>query len=168
MLLRRTSLLLSATALLLVAPPATAALPGGSKVIVPGTSIGGVKIGMPAEAARTKWGTGGTCDEAIDDTCRYADGAGASLAFEVADGKVSLVSIRVATDDRGNPRFRGAILSWKTAKKIRIGSPTRAVRKAYPKAKPSPSGLALGSGARQTVFATSGGRVTEIFIGRLP
>ena len=154
--------------LLVLAPPAVAALPGGSKTIVPGRSIGGVKIGMPAEDARKLWGKGGSCDELIKSTCRYADRFEAALQFEVVNGKVSSVAIRVATNDQGTPRYRGTILRWKTAKKIGIGSSQRSLIRAYPKVKPSPSGLDLVAGTRRTVFATSGGRVSEIAIIRNP
>jgi len=166
--IRRSHLLLSVLGILVLAPPAAAALPAGSKVIVPGKSIGGVKIGMPAEDALKIWGRGGSCDEGIRGTCRYADSFEAALQFDVVDGKVSLIAIRVATDDRGTPRFKGTILRWKTAKGIRIGSSQRSLVKAYPKVKGSPSGVALVASGRRTTFASSGGRVSEIVIERNP
>jgi len=148
-----------------VVPQAQAALPAGPKSIKPGKSIGGVSIGMNGQAARDKWGTGGSCDDALRSTCTYRNAAGAYLSFDLdRNGKVALVSIRVATRSNGNPIFSGAITRWKTSKKIHIGSKVKAVRKAYRKVKGSSSGLALTQGKRVTPFSTSGGRVSEIFI----
>ncbi|MDX6552758.1 MAG: hypothetical protein QOH74_1246 [Gaiellales bacterium] len=70
MLIRATGLALALIAL--AAAGAEAKLPAkGGKSIVPGKSIGGVRLGMDAAAAVTKWGPGGTCDAAVGTSCRW-------------------------------------------------------------------------------------------------
>ncbi|MEA2481416.1 MAG: hypothetical protein QOJ07_3338, partial [Thermoleophilaceae bacterium] len=50
---------------LAAAPAANASLPKPkSKLIKPGVSIGGVKLGMDAQKATQLWGTGSNCNEA--------------------------------------------------------------------------------------------------------
>ena len=152
-----------------VAIPATAdaKLPAkGGKTIVPGSSIGGVRIGMDAEAAVKKWGKGGSCDTAIGVSCRW-DGSmkQGSMRFDVTNGKVSTIVIEAGQKPTTfEPVYKGPITKWKTSKGVHIGTTLRKVAKKYPKAKPDGGGLALSSGKRTTFFSSSGGRTESISI----
>jgi hypothetical protein len=158
---------LTLAALAVAAPAADAKLPAkGGKTIVPGSSIGGVKLGMDAEAAVKRWGKGGTCDTALASSCRW-DGSmkQGGLRFEQVGGKVSSITIEAGQEPTTcEPVYRGAITKWKTSKGIRIGSAMRRVAKKYPKAKPDGGGLVLASGKRRTYFSSSGGRAESISI----
>jgi hypothetical protein len=159
---------LTAAALLLVPAGAGAKLPSPTtKRIVPGRSIGGVKLGMEAKTAVEKWGPGGTCAEAIGNSCSWqgTPRQGAAV-FIVEDGRVASVHIEVGSKPNDLPAYSGPITKWKTAKRIGIGSRLRSVTKAYPKARPDPSGVVLRSGGRRTLFESSLGRVASITIDR--
>jgi hypothetical protein len=149
------------------APAADAKLPSkGGKSIVPGKSIGGVKLGMDAAAAVKKWGTGGSCDAAIGTSCLWQGTMKqGSARFDVANGKVSNIVLTAGQDSRYYPVYKGPITKWKTSKKVAIGTTLRTVGKKYPKAKPDGSGLQLRSGKVSTFFESSLGRVASIAIG---
>ena len=147
---------------------ASADLPSfAGSTIVPGTSAGGVKLAMAADTAIAKWGGNEACPKPFTGyECRWraaSGGAYASLTFK--DGKVVAIDLSVGTTSTGNPVFTGPLMKLKLRKKVGMRSTLRQVLKAYPKLRGSPSGAALGSGGRTTTFSTSGGRVTEIYIG---
>jgi hypothetical protein len=146
---------------------ADATLPAkGGKSIVPGRSIGGVKIGMDAAAAVKKWGKGGTCDTAIGVSCRW-DGTmkQGSLRFDLTGGKVSTIVIEAGQKPKTfEPVYKGPITKWKTSKGVHIGTTLRRVGKKYPKAQPDGGGLVLASGKRKTYFSSSLGRASTITI----
>jgi hypothetical protein len=148
-------------------PAAEAKLPAkGGKSIVPGKSIGGVKLGMDAAAAVKKWGKGGTCDEVVGTSCRW-DGTmkQGSLRFDVTDGRVSTIVIEAGQNPKNYyPVYKGPITKWKTSKKVRIGTTLQKVAKKYPKAFPDGGGLQLRSGKISTYFSSSLGRVATISI----
>ena len=162
-----TVLLLSAIA------PATAAaeLPTpASRTIVPGTSIGGVAIGMTVKRAVAAWGPGSACTELSRSTSCYWKGTdlqGSANVVIDATGKVVLISISAGR--RGDElAYAGPLLKWRTRKKVGLGSSTAAVVKAYPRQiKSSPSGPQLGSGKRATTFQPSSRRIYQISIGPL-
>jgi hypothetical protein len=165
-MLARAPLAASLIALAACAPVADAKLPPkGGKLIVPGRSIGGVKIGMKAEDAVKKWGKGGSCDEVIGVSCRY-DGTAkqGSARFDLRDGKVSGIVLECGQKASGECVYKGPITKWKTKKKIGIGSSLRRVLKAYPKATPDGGGVELATGKRVTFFSSSGGRTARIEI----
>jgi hypothetical protein len=165
-MLTRTAVLTMALFALAV-PAAEAKLPAkGGKLIVPGKSIGGVKLGMDAAAAVKKWGTGGTCDAAVSTSCRW-DGTmkQGSLRFDVTNGKVSTIVITAGQKPATyEPVYKGPITKWKTAKKVGIGTALRTVAKKYPKAFPDGGGLQLRSGKIATYFSSSFGRTATITI----
>jgi hypothetical protein len=166
MFARRTAALTLA-ALAVAAPAAQAKLPAsGGKSIVPGSSIGGVKLGMKAAAAVRKWGKGGTCDTAIGVSCSWEGSMKQGrLRFDITDGKVSTITIEAGQRPTTyEPVYSGPITKWKTSKGIRIGSDLRKVGKKYPRAKPDGGGLVLESGKRKTFFSSSGGRAESISI----
>src|SRR3954452_23318053 len=110
---------------LLGAPAADAKLPAkGGKSIVPGRSIGGVKIGMDAAAAVKKWGKGGTCDTAIGVSCSWEGTMKqGSLRFDLTGGKVSTIVIEAGQKPKTfDPVYKGPITKWKTSKDVRIGT----------------------------------------------
>lgn len=162
------SLTAAAAVLLVPATAAEARLPSPTtKRIVPGRSIGGVKIGMDARTAVKKWGRGGTCARTIGNSCTWqgTPKQGAAI-FIVDDGRVSSLRIEVGSRSNDLPAYSGPITKWRTAKGIAIGSRMKSVAKAYPKAKPDGSGLTLRSGSRRTLFESSLGRVASITIDR--
>jgi hypothetical protein len=147
---------------------ASAKLPSpSSKTIVPGRSIGGVKLGMDARTAVKKWGRGGSCQASIGASCTWqGTPKQGSAVFIVTEGKVSSIRIEVGQKPNDEPYYRGPLTKWRTPKRIGPGSRIRAVQKAYPKAKPGGGGLELASGGRRTLFDSSLGRVAAITIDR--
>jgi hypothetical protein len=152
---------------LLAAPAAEAKLPAkGGKSIVPGRSIGGVKIGMGAEAAVGKWGKGGSCDAAIGTSCRWEGTMKQGrMRFDLTNGKVSTIVIEAGQrPSTFEPVYSGPITKWKTKKGVHIGTKLFTVSKKYPRATSDGGGLVLASGARKTYFSSSGGRTASITI----
>lgn len=169
--MRRIVVLTTLLACALAPAVARAELPTpSSRTIVPGTSIGGVAIGMTVKRAVAAWGAGSACTELSRSTSCYWTGSDldGSANFVVdAAGKVVLISISAGR--RGDDlAYAGPLLKWRTRKKIGLGSTTVVVVKAYPKQiKSSPSGPQLGSGKRATTFQPSSRRIYQISIGPL-
>lgn len=170
--MRRLSL--AAVLLLSALAPASAAaqLPSpSSRTIVPGRSIGSVALGMSVQRAVAAWGAGSACTELSRSTsCYWAGTDLQGSANFVVDGAGKVVLISISAGRRGdNLAYAGPLLTWRTRKKIGLGSSTTAVVKAYPKQiKSSPSGPQLGSGKRATTFQPSSSRIYQISIGPLP
>jgi hypothetical protein len=158
------------------APAAHAALPKfKDKTIVVGKSIGGVKLGAPAAAAKKSWGaTGGLCDAF---SCLYrvkGDTNGTSgegtIAFQDKT-KVTRVSLKSAVAARGGHTFKPPFTTPVTSKGIGLGATAAKVKKAYPKTQESGNYLTLsGAGGIQTTFTydTATKRVFEIVIELIP
>jgi len=147
---------------------ASADLPSfAGSLIVPGASAGGVKLAMTADTAIARWGGNDACPKPFTGyECRWrAASGGAYAALTFTNGKVVAIDLSVGTSSTGNPVFKGPLMKLKTRKKVGMRSTLRQVLTAYPKLRGSPSGAALGSGGHTTTFSTSGGRVTEIYIG---
>lgn len=147
---------------------ASADLPSfSSGLIVPGASAGGAKLGMAADTAIARWGGNAECPKPFKGyECRWrAASGGASASLNFKDGKVVAIDLSVGTTSTGTPLFKGPLMKLKTRKKVGMRATLRQVLKAYPKLRGSPSGAALGSGIHTTTFSTSGGRVTEIYLG---
>lgn len=163
---KTTAAALAAVAITLPAATADAKLPSpSSKRIVPNRSIGTVKIGMPAETAVKKWGPGGSCAETIGSTCRWSGTTKqGSASFDVVDGEVSGITLRVGQKPSYEPAYSGPITRWKTSKRIGIGSTLKKVVKAYPKARSNGGGVEIRSAKQRTLFDSSGGRVAAISI----
>jgi hypothetical protein len=175
-----------ALASLVLAPAAGAALPSNrDKTIVPGVSIGGVKVGIGARRAVAIWGPS-QCGQAADLLCHYeASPSSANFntghtAFQLTGGTVTQVSITSAYDfDRGRnrvPLFGRALKRYKTADGIGLAATVAQVRRAYPAIRGRTYGggveavYTLGRGARATEFdfAVADGalRLFAIRIGR--
>lgn len=133
-------------------------------LIVPGTSIAGVKIGMNQTQVFHQWG-GTRC---IPGLCTW-QGPGdpshserATVSF--VQGKVIQVAINAAT--RGlNLKFTpGQLSKWKTGKNVGLGSLKGSVKRAYPAAKANNStgvaGWDLFGGPHYTRFSSFGVGVT--------
>jgi hypothetical protein len=158
----------AATLALAAAPPAAQAkLPSPATMrIVPGSSIGGVKLGMRASTAVKTWGRGGTCAKRIDAVCTWQGTPRQGTAlFTVDHHRVTSIRIEVGQRPDDHPAYSGPITKWKTAKGIGIASRLSAVKKAYPRVEPDGSGLTLSSsGRRRTLFESSLHRVASITI----
>ena len=118
-------LILTATAALAlaVAVPADAGAPKyKGKAIVPGSSIGGVKVGMSKSKVVKLWGTPDDCrsDQYKVTTCMYLNPSKRESygSFRLRKRRVIAISIEK------NKRLR-------TVKKIHVGSTMNAARKAY-------------------------------------
>ena len=164
---RSSTVLLVAVAAIGLSVPgaASAKLPNTkNKSIVPGKSIGGVKLDMSKAKVFSKWGSG-KCHPGF---CNW-EGKGkvghkeiASVSF--VNGKAVQITISAKfTGD--NLKFKaGPLAKWETSKHIKLGSSKSAVPKAYPKAKPNNGegvqGYDLFAGAgtnlSYTRFSTSG------------
>jgi hypothetical protein len=164
--MRLAAAVLAASLMLVAAGTADAGLPSPkSKTIVPGRSIGGVRLGMPAQAAVKAWGKGGSCDTAIGVECRWSGTPKQGSAyFDLRNGSVVSITLQVGQKPNGIPIYNGPILAWKTSKHIGIGATLQKVLKAYPKARPNGGGVGITSGKRQTLFDSSGGRVARLSI----
>lgn len=169
----RIALVAVALSALGAAPAAQAALPKfKDKTIVIGKSIGGVKIGAPAAAAKKAWGgaAGGLCD---DFSCLYrvkGDTNGTSgegtIAFQNKT-KVTRVSLKSAIAATSGHTFKAPFTTPKTSKGIGLGSTAAKVKKAYPKTKESGNFLTIaGKGGVETylTYDSATKRVFEIVI----
>jgi hypothetical protein len=160
-------LALALVALAATAPSAFAKLPSPASMrIVPGRSIGGVRIGMDAATAVKKWGPGGSCAAAIASICTWAGTTKQGTAsLEVTNGKVSNITLEAGHKANFDPVYRGPITRWKTSKGVGIGSTLRKVLRKYKRAKATGGGVELRSGSLTTFFDSSGGRVARLSIG---
>ena len=117
------------------------ACPAGAKVptfkyklpsIVPGKSIGGLKIGMTKAQAKAAWSAPDDCFAYRGlVTCSYSFqgelGADWVASFYVKNRRVVAASVETTDNDRAMVKVR----RLKTAKGIRIGSPIAAARSKY-------------------------------------
>jgi hypothetical protein len=139
--MKRRAALAAAITCLAVPAAAAAHLPRAhSTLIVPGQSMGGVRLDMTKAQVFGKWGSTTNCPGS---NCIW-EGPGKVGHREVAlvdfarNGRVDLISIRSAT--RNNGAFKPAVLSnWTTKKGIHLGSPKGKVPIAYPRARPNRS-----------------------------
>jgi hypothetical protein len=134
------------------------------RTIVPGTSIGGVKVGMTKAKAVKVWGKPDRCQRDADATwCQYTAPSTLSdgfvtppqpyAGFYLRARKVIAVNLETAENADIDPKLR----KLKTSKKIRLGSSMEDARDAY--SLPAPSGGEAGlsrallkKGKRCTMF----------------
>ncbi len=157
-----------------------------SKRIVIGRSIGGVAIGQTFTRARAAWGPGGFCPEPtvpgppgepMPVFCTWTVGSDGELGDASLGGtrRVESVEIAVAFGPDGLPRV-SPLRALRTARGIGLGSSSRAVRKAYPRAArkvisgfqdPYVDYVITASSRVRTTFAVRGPaqRVAQIRIG---
>src|SRR5215472_15567184 len=102
-------------------------------LIVPGTSIAGVKIDMNQTQVFHQWGRTGC----IPGLCTWrgpgnpAHAERATVSFY--KGKVIQIDINAGTANGTNVKFKpGQLSKWKTGKHIGLGSTRASVKRAYP------------------------------------
>ncbi len=129
-------------------------------LIVPGTSIAGVKIGMSQSQVFHQWGR----TSCIPGLCTW-QGPGNPSHSERATvsffkGTVIQVAINAATRGNNLKFTPGQLSKWKTGKNISLGSTRAAVKRAYPAAKANNStgvaGWDLFGGPHYTRFSSFG------------
>jgi hypothetical protein len=165
----RIPILALAAVALAVPADASAHLPvKGGKLIVPGKSIGGVRLGMKAERAANVWGKkGGSCSQTTVGavSCRYDAGKQGTARFDIgSDGKVNAIYLESGHKSDGTAIYKGVITKWHTKKGIQIGSSLQKVLKKYPKAQPDGGGVEIATPKSTTFFAGSEGRTYRIAI----
>ncbi|HVO53198.1 MAG TPA: hypothetical protein VMT37_02185 [Solirubrobacterales bacterium] len=141
----RFAIVLGLFAALALPSASQAALPRTSTtLIVPGSSIGGLKLGAKLSQVTKAWGATKSCEY----QCLYEGGKGkeetaalASVLLESkqpgAPGKVWLMSLNVGfktVHGESVPNFRTPLTKFRTAKGIGLGSKVSEVQRAYPKA----------------------------------
>lgn len=168
MRIRRPSPALAITAALLLGVPcaALAALPHpASHRIVPGRSIGGVRIGQTTAAARAAWGPGWTCINTVSGTCSWITIRDGVASLQLQAGRVAQIAI-AAGSSAAAPRFDGPLAALRTASGIGIGSTKDQVRGAYPRVRSTGRELLLVTKGRVTAFYLVTDRVARVTIRR--
>ena len=131
-------------AVLIPAGAGAAPLPDTTnRTIVPGSSIGGVKLDMSKAAVKNRWGKGACTSYAgppASTTCWWgskdpAKGEGAFVTF-LGSG-ATLIGINARRRASDNAFVAGQLSKWKTAANIHLGSAISKVPAAYPAAKPN-------------------------------
>jgi hypothetical protein len=159
-----------ATGCLLWPTVASAKLPHPkTTLIVPGTSIAGVKLDMTQNQVFHVWGrtgcTAGFCTWLGPGSAGHAERATVSFF----NGKVIQIDINAATSGINLKFAPGKLSKWRTRKNISLGSTRAAVKRAYPAAKSNPStgvnGFDLFEGAGASLRVT---RFSSFGIGATP
>ncbi len=156
---------------LALVPAAQAKLPANTAMtIVPGQSVGAVKLGMATAVAKAKWGPGFACGAAAagpgSTQCTWSatpnarPDRGAKLTIVMIGGKVRAITVAGGTGV-------AAIRTIRTAKGIGVTSTRAAFAAAYPGARTpyGPDNPTLGAGKTSTTFSMVGGRVDAIQVG---
>ncbi len=135
-----------------------------TRLIVPGTSIAGVKIGMNKTQVFHEWGS----TSCIPGRCTWQGPGNPSRAERATvsffKGKVIQIDINAATSGNNLKFTPGQLSKWKTGKNVGLGSTRAAVKRAYPAAKANNStgvaGWDLFGGRHYTRFSSFGVGVT--------
>jgi hypothetical protein len=133
-----------------------------SHLIVPGKSIGGIRIGFTRRQVLRRWGQPFLSeDQFYDRTDDWARGtvSGGDARLRGDYGEIYFDQDIARTVEIGRPGSRPHTFSaWRTTKGIRLGAKVRAVEKAYPNAEPLEDedgnfdGYSLAGKANETVF----------------
>ena len=164
-----------------ITPAAEAKLPATqNKLIVPGKSMGGVKLDMTKAAVNKRWGKGTCFAGGVSGACEYVArkeqyaGQYERAVVSYYENKVIGISIQAAYTQSTHKLVPGPLNKWKTDKGVHLGSKKAAVPRAYPKAQDnnaeSPGyNLIIGSGRNLTVteFVTPGYGASATLLGTI-
>jgi hypothetical protein len=157
----------------LLAAGAQAATPKlGNKLIVPNKSVGALKLGQSAGAAKAAWGAG-TCQTV--GLCTFGSrtkGTGGFAAYTVTALNTgepkTLLSIILEAGPIGKKlNFNTPLAKFKSAKGIGLGSTKAQLLKAYPQLITEQPNVYIlrKTPLIQTIFGLVGGRINLIQIG---
>jgi hypothetical protein len=125
--LRRRSIVAGlAAAVVLALPAGASALPSKGR-IVPGVSMGGLKIGMTLTQAKKAWGRPTTCnlwkngDGKWEGSCQWGRHQAVRATIALFAGRVNYMAIEK----------HGSYPKWKTASGVRLGSSLLKLETAY-------------------------------------
>jgi hypothetical protein len=173
----RISFVAAALAAAALAAPAAAQakLPStGQPFLVPNEQIGGVFLHARIVKGKQAWGS--SRGECTDFNCTYQDPRHPELGYAIFSfedgprGKITAVTIALGRNTRtGEPAFRTPLATFRSpVGAVKLGSSMRAVKAAFPKAKPvrgAPDYLSLFDRQRdQTLFNFENHRLTRVIM----
>jgi hypothetical protein len=151
-----------------------------NKTIVPGVSLGGIKLGMSMSQAAKVWK-----DSAGDDNC-FTDGGTTTCIFELAESsasyhtgnvfytgvkKVETIGVEAPGAALEKPNLTSSLNKYKTAKGVGIGAPLGKLKTEFGKKLKSKGGdgpyssyEAKGPGKASTSFTLYGGKVESLIV----
>ena len=143
--------------------PAPAATPKlTTTLLVPGKSVGGVRIGMTLKQVRSAWGSRGLCEPARSPSawCSWrGKPVEAGVDVHLRKGKVTAFSL-VSGSDGQHPLFGGSVGTLRTKDGVGLGSTEADVLTAFP----AISGLSSPLGLGVSYTLTTRPRTTELLV----
>jgi hypothetical protein len=171
--LRKTAVGAALTALVLAGSAQAATPKLANKLIVPNKSVGALKLGQSAAAAKTAWGNGACLSSGL---CTFgkrptpASGyASYSLASVTAGAPKAVATIWLEVGPFGAAKlnYKTPLTKFKTSKGIGLGSTKAQLLHAYPHMTSEQADIYIipDSETVETIFGIKGGRVYLIAIG---
>jgi hypothetical protein len=164
---RRVAAIASVAALALCVTAEAKLPPTKHKLIVPGTSLGGIVMHMKLSAAKHVW-KGGQCTgkPSQNGGCSFTDTKDSTKGtanFTWQKGRVVEVSINAGSTG-SSLTYGGPLTKFHTANGVKIGSTSAQVKRAYPHAKDQGGGFQITGHHYNTFFAITNDKVFAISI----